>query len=145
MQLNLGIFEYNGKCGYRLKPEFMRRTDKQFDPFTQNTVDGIVAHTLSVKVSGGLRSAAVPMSITIRYICKRRRCAVCVSKMDQDIIYRALISESLKPILFSVIARENSITSLNNTSVCTFRNGAFGFISKEKGAVSHLRKKKTSH
>ncbi|XP_016334282.1 1-phosphatidylinositol 4,5-bisphosphate phosphodiesterase beta-1-like, partial [Sinocyclocheilus anshuiensis] len=47
MQLNLGIFEYNGKCGYRLKPEFMRRTDKQFDPFTQNTVDGIVAHTLS--------------------------------------------------------------------------------------------------
>lgn len=54
MQLNLGIFEYNGKCGYRLKPEFMRRTDKQFDPFTQNTVDGIVAHTLSVKVSDGL-------------------------------------------------------------------------------------------
>ncbi|XP_016372838.1 1-phosphatidylinositol 4,5-bisphosphate phosphodiesterase beta-1-like, partial [Sinocyclocheilus rhinocerous] len=50
MQLNLGIFEYNGKCGYRLKPEFMRRTDKQFDPFTQNTVDGIVAHTLSVKI-----------------------------------------------------------------------------------------------
>lgn len=55
MQLNLGIFEYNGKCGYRLKPEFMRRTDKQFDPFTQSTVDGIVAHTLSVKVSDGLR------------------------------------------------------------------------------------------
>lgn len=53
MQLNLGIFEYNGKCGYRLKPEFMRRTDKQFDPFTQNTVDGIVAHTLSVKVISG--------------------------------------------------------------------------------------------
>uniref|UniRef100_A0A671MJY0 1-phosphatidylinositol 4,5-bisphosphate phosphodiesterase n=1 Tax=Sinocyclocheilus anshuiensis TaxID=1608454 RepID=A0A671MJY0_9TELE len=53
MQLNLGIFEYNGKCGYRLKPEFMRRTDKQFDPFTQNTVDGIVAHTLSVKIISG--------------------------------------------------------------------------------------------
>ncbi|XP_067274524.1 1-phosphatidylinositol 4,5-bisphosphate phosphodiesterase beta-1 isoform X2 [Pseudorasbora parva] len=53
MQLNLGIFEYNGKCGYRLKPEFMRRTDKQFDPFTQSTVDGIVAHTLSVKIISG--------------------------------------------------------------------------------------------
>uniref|UniRef100_A0A8C1UH15 Phosphoinositide phospholipase C n=1 Tax=Cyprinus carpio TaxID=7962 RepID=A0A8C1UH15_CYPCA len=53
MQLNLGIFEYNGKCGYRLQPEFMRRTDKQFDPFTQNTVDGIVAHTLSVKIISG--------------------------------------------------------------------------------------------
>ncbi|GBO98499.1 1-phosphatidylinositol 4,5-bisphosphate phosphodiesterase classes I and II [Eumeta japonica] len=25
MQLNLGIFEYNKRCGYLLKPEFMRR------------------------------------------------------------------------------------------------------------------------
>lgn len=51
MQLNLDMFEYNGKCGYRLKPEFMRRPDKNFDPFTESTVDGIVAHTLSVKVT----------------------------------------------------------------------------------------------
>ncbi|XP_072539296.1 1-phosphatidylinositol 4,5-bisphosphate phosphodiesterase beta-1 isoform X2 [Salminus brasiliensis] len=53
MQLNLGMFEYNGKCGYRLKPEFMRRPDKHFDPFTESTVDGIVAHTLSVKIISG--------------------------------------------------------------------------------------------
>ncbi|XP_056619822.1 1-phosphatidylinositol 4,5-bisphosphate phosphodiesterase beta-1 isoform X3 [Triplophysa dalaica] len=53
MQLNLGIFEYNGKCGYRLKPEFIRRADKHFDPFTQRTMDGIVAHTLSVKIISG--------------------------------------------------------------------------------------------
>lgn len=51
MQLNLGMFEYNGKSGYRLKPEFMRRPDKNFDPFTESTVDGIVANTLSIKVS----------------------------------------------------------------------------------------------
>jgi len=51
MQLNLGMYEYNGKSGYRLKPEFMRRPDKHFDPFTESTVDGIVANTLSVKVS----------------------------------------------------------------------------------------------
>ena len=44
------MFEYNGRSGYRLKPEFMRRPDKHFDPFTENTVDGIVANTLSVKV-----------------------------------------------------------------------------------------------
>ncbi|XP_016367368.1 1-phosphatidylinositol 4,5-bisphosphate phosphodiesterase beta-1-like [Sinocyclocheilus rhinocerous] len=50
MQLNLGMYEYNGKSGYRLKPEFMRRPDKHFDPFTESTVDGIVANTLSVKV-----------------------------------------------------------------------------------------------
>lgn len=49
-QLNLFMFEYNGRGGYRLKPEFMRRPDKHFDPFTENTVDGIVANTLSVKV-----------------------------------------------------------------------------------------------
>lgn len=54
MQLNLGMYEYNGKCGYRLKPEFMRRPDKHFDPFTESTVDGIVANTLSVKVNVGL-------------------------------------------------------------------------------------------
>lgn len=55
MQLNLGMYEYNGKCGYRLKPEFMRRPDKHFDPFTESTVDGIVANTLSVKVCVALR------------------------------------------------------------------------------------------
>uniref|UniRef100_A0AAR2KHU3 Phosphoinositide phospholipase C n=1 Tax=Pygocentrus nattereri TaxID=42514 RepID=A0AAR2KHU3_PYGNA len=53
MQLNLGMYEYNGKSGYKLKPEFMRRPDKHFDPFTESTVDGIVAHTLSVKIISG--------------------------------------------------------------------------------------------
>uniref|UniRef100_A0AAR2M4H5 1-phosphatidylinositol 4,5-bisphosphate phosphodiesterase n=1 Tax=Pygocentrus nattereri TaxID=42514 RepID=A0AAR2M4H5_PYGNA len=53
MQLNLGMYEYNGKSGYRLKPEFMRRPDKHFDPFTESTVDGIVANTLSIKIISG--------------------------------------------------------------------------------------------
>lgn len=51
MQLNMGVFEYNGLSGYLLKPEFMRRTDKHFDPFTENIVDGIVANTVKIKVS----------------------------------------------------------------------------------------------
>ena len=51
MQLNLGMFDYNGRCGYILKPDFMRRKDRMFDPFAESTVDGIVAGTLSVKVS----------------------------------------------------------------------------------------------
>lgn len=50
MQLNMGVFEYNGGSGYLLKPEFMRRTDKHFDPFTENIVDGIVANTVKIKV-----------------------------------------------------------------------------------------------
>uniref|UniRef100_A0A8C5I9Q8 1-phosphatidylinositol 4,5-bisphosphate phosphodiesterase n=1 Tax=Gouania willdenowi TaxID=441366 RepID=A0A8C5I9Q8_GOUWI len=53
MQLNMGVFEYNGRSGYLLKPEFMRRTDKQFDPFTENRVDGIVANTLKIEVISG--------------------------------------------------------------------------------------------
>uniref|UniRef100_A0AAQ5Y6M1 Phosphoinositide phospholipase C n=1 Tax=Amphiprion ocellaris TaxID=80972 RepID=A0AAQ5Y6M1_AMPOC len=53
MQLNMGVFEYNGGSGYLLKPEFMRRTDKHFDPFTENIVDGIVANTVKVEVISG--------------------------------------------------------------------------------------------
>lgn len=51
MQFNLGIFEYNGRTGYILKPDFMRRRDRHFDPFAESTVDGIIAGTLSIKVS----------------------------------------------------------------------------------------------
>uniref|UniRef100_A0A3B5AVL8 1-phosphatidylinositol 4,5-bisphosphate phosphodiesterase n=1 Tax=Stegastes partitus TaxID=144197 RepID=A0A3B5AVL8_9TELE len=53
MQLNMGVFEYNGRSGYLLKPEFMRRTDKHFDPFTEKIVDGIVANTVKIKVISG--------------------------------------------------------------------------------------------
>ncbi|CAB1331015.1 unnamed protein product [Coregonus sp. 'balchen'] len=53
MQLNLGMYEYNGKSGYRLKPEFMRRPDKHFDPFAESTVDGIVANTVKIKIISG--------------------------------------------------------------------------------------------
>ncbi|XP_076145339.1 1-phosphatidylinositol 4,5-bisphosphate phosphodiesterase beta-3 isoform X1 [Alosa pseudoharengus] len=53
MQLNMGVFEYNGGCGYLLKPEFMRRTDKHFDPFTENIVDGIVANTVKITIISG--------------------------------------------------------------------------------------------
>ncbi|XP_039284190.1 1-phosphatidylinositol 4,5-bisphosphate phosphodiesterase classes I and II isoform X2 [Nilaparvata lugens] len=50
MQLNLGIFEYNQRCGYLLKPEFMRRKDRRLDPFAESTVDGIIAGTVAVHV-----------------------------------------------------------------------------------------------
>lgn len=53
MQLNMGLFDYNNRSGYILKPEFMRRPDKTFDPFTESTVDGIIAGTVSVKIISG--------------------------------------------------------------------------------------------
>ena len=51
MQINLGIFEYNGRSGYVLKPDFMRRVDRHFDPFAESTVDGIVAGSVNIRVS----------------------------------------------------------------------------------------------
>ncbi|XP_011165948.1 1-phosphatidylinositol 4,5-bisphosphate phosphodiesterase classes I and II isoform X1 [Solenopsis invicta] len=50
MQLNCGIFEYNQRCGYLLKPEFMRRKDRRLDPFAESTVDGIIAGTVHINV-----------------------------------------------------------------------------------------------
>ncbi|XP_065226252.1 1-phosphatidylinositol 4,5-bisphosphate phosphodiesterase-like isoform X1 [Planococcus citri] len=53
MQLNQGKFEYNGNCGYLLKPDFMRRSDKQFDPFAETPVDGVIAAQCTVQVIAG--------------------------------------------------------------------------------------------
>lgn len=51
MQLNQGKFEYNGNCGYLLKPDFMRRPDRIFDPFAESPVDGVIAAQCSVQVN----------------------------------------------------------------------------------------------
>ncbi|NXO23402.1 PLCB2 phosphodiesterase, partial [Cisticola juncidis] len=48
MQQNMALFEFNGQCGYLLKHEFLRRPDKQFDPFSVDRIDGLVATTVCV-------------------------------------------------------------------------------------------------
>ena len=53
MQLNQGRFEYNGNCGFLLKPDFMRRDDRIFDPFAETPVDGVIAAQCSVQVISG--------------------------------------------------------------------------------------------
>ncbi|KAF6034895.1 PLCB4 [Bugula neritina] len=53
MQLNQGKFEYNGNCGYLLKPEFMRRSDREFNPFSECSVDGVIPAHCSVQVISG--------------------------------------------------------------------------------------------
>ena len=50
MQLNQGKFEYNGNSGYLLKPDFLRRADKYFDPFSESPVDGVIAAFCSIQV-----------------------------------------------------------------------------------------------
>ncbi|KAH0956604.1 hypothetical protein HN011_004935 [Eciton burchellii] len=52
MQLNQGKFEYNGTTGYLLKPDFMRRPDRNFDPFSED-VDGIITAQCTVQVIAG--------------------------------------------------------------------------------------------
>ncbi|PAV88183.1 hypothetical protein WR25_19754 [Diploscapter pachys] len=53
MQLNMGKFEYNGGSGYLLKPDFMRRPDRTFDPFSESPVDGVIAAHCSIRVISG--------------------------------------------------------------------------------------------
>lgn len=53
MHLNLGIFEYNHRCGYLLKPEFMRRKDRRLYPFAESIIDGIIAGTVNITVISG--------------------------------------------------------------------------------------------
>ncbi|NWX26015.1 PLCB2 phosphodiesterase, partial [Notiomystis cincta] len=53
MQQNMALFEFSGQCGYLLKHEFMRRPDKQFDPFSVDRIDGLVATTCCSQVLSG--------------------------------------------------------------------------------------------
>ncbi len=49
MQLNMALFEFNGRTGYMLKHDVIRRNDKKFDPFCDR-IDTIIASTLTIKV-----------------------------------------------------------------------------------------------
>uniref|UniRef100_A0A3Q0S3F9 1-phosphatidylinositol 4,5-bisphosphate phosphodiesterase n=1 Tax=Amphilophus citrinellus TaxID=61819 RepID=A0A3Q0S3F9_AMPCI len=52
MQLNMALFEFNGRTGYVLKHDVMRRSDKKFDPFCDR-IDTVVASTLTIKIYSG--------------------------------------------------------------------------------------------
>ncbi|KAM9201792.1 1-phosphatidylinositol 4,5-bisphosphate phosphodiesterase beta-2 isoform 4-T4 [Dugong dugon] len=53
MQQNMALFEFNGQSGYLLKHEFMRLPDKQFNPFSVDRLDVVVATTLLITVISG--------------------------------------------------------------------------------------------
>ncbi|XP_077587715.1 1-phosphatidylinositol 4,5-bisphosphate phosphodiesterase beta-2 [Stigmatopora nigra] len=52
MQLNMSWFEFNGRTGYLLKHDVLRRADKKFDPFCDR-IDTVVAITLTIKIYSG--------------------------------------------------------------------------------------------
>ena len=53
MQLNLGMFEFQNRCGYRLKPIEVRSSEKDFDPFLESGVDGVVSSSLKLLIMSG--------------------------------------------------------------------------------------------
>ncbi|XP_056145363.1 1-phosphatidylinositol 4,5-bisphosphate phosphodiesterase delta-4 [Lampris incognitus] len=53
MDLNDGLFNQNGHCGYVLKPDFMRNVDKIFDPEKPKEHDGYSPLRLSIQVISG--------------------------------------------------------------------------------------------
>uniref|UniRef100_A0A8C5DSL8 Phosphoinositide phospholipase C n=1 Tax=Gouania willdenowi TaxID=441366 RepID=A0A8C5DSL8_GOUWI len=53
MDLNDGLFSQNGRCGYVLKPSFMREPEKRFNPETPQRRDGYQPVVLTVQVISG--------------------------------------------------------------------------------------------
>ncbi|GAU93265.1 hypothetical protein RvY_05231 [Ramazzottius varieornatus] len=54
MQLNTAMFEQNGRSGFLIKPELMRRKDRTLDPFTESPLDGVVPAALTIRILSGL-------------------------------------------------------------------------------------------
>nr|XP_021323208.1 1-phosphatidylinositol 4,5-bisphosphate phosphodiesterase beta-2 [Danio rerio] len=69
MQLNMALFEFNGRTGYLLKHDVMRRSDKKFDPFCDR-IDTIIASTLTIKIYSGqfLSDKAVKTGVEVELI-----------------------------------------------------------------------------
>ncbi|XP_047432267.1 1-phosphatidylinositol 4,5-bisphosphate phosphodiesterase delta-4 [Mugil cephalus] len=53
MDLNDGLFNQNGCCGYVLKPSFMREGEKRFDPETPQKLDDYQPVVLTIQVISG--------------------------------------------------------------------------------------------
>uniref|UniRef100_A0AAQ5ZCM5 Phosphoinositide phospholipase C n=1 Tax=Amphiprion ocellaris TaxID=80972 RepID=A0AAQ5ZCM5_AMPOC len=53
MDLNDGLFSQNGRCGYVLKPDFMKEAEKRFDPETPQQRDHYQPIILTIQVISG--------------------------------------------------------------------------------------------
>lgn len=140
MQLNMGLFDYNNRSGYILKPEFMRRPDKTFDPFTESTVDGIIAGTVSVQViSGQFLSekrgntfVEVEMYGLPADTARRRRTKVCQSNGvnpswdDEPFVFKKIVLPdlaSLRVAAYEEVGRSNRLIGYRILSLVGLRPG----------------------
>lgn len=53
MQLNLGLFAFNGGCGYLEKPSVLRLSRDSFDPKTRTSVENVAALQINVTLLSG--------------------------------------------------------------------------------------------
>ncbi|XP_071243600.1 1-phosphatidylinositol 4,5-bisphosphate phosphodiesterase delta-4-like [Salvelinus alpinus] len=53
MDLNDGLFSQNGRCGYVLKPDFMRMSERRFDPEVPHNREGYRPLSLCIQVISG--------------------------------------------------------------------------------------------
>uniref|UniRef100_A0AAQ6II69 Phosphoinositide phospholipase C n=1 Tax=Anabas testudineus TaxID=64144 RepID=A0AAQ6II69_ANATE len=67
MQLNMALFEFNGRTGYLLKHDVIRRSDKKFDPFCDR-IDTVVASTLTIKAGQFLSDKSVKTGVEVEVI-----------------------------------------------------------------------------
>lgn len=68
MQLNMALFEFNGRSGYLLKHDVLRRGDKKFDPFCDR-IDTVVASTLTIKAGSPPCHQYAPLTLTAPTVC----------------------------------------------------------------------------
>lgn len=63
------VFACSMCLSYLLKPDFMRRSDRMFDPFSETPVDGVIAAHCSVQVwSSDILSIQKKNSISILFV-----------------------------------------------------------------------------
>jgi phosphatidylinositol phospholipase C beta len=53
MQVNLGLFSFNGSCGYLEKPVSLCQSTGSFDPKRRTNVENVVTYQLEIKVISG--------------------------------------------------------------------------------------------
>jgi phosphatidylinositol phospholipase C beta len=114
MQLNLGKFSYNKKCGYLLKPEAMRRigVNQSFDSFSENTMANIVAQTATIQLINGIfmLEKRKPSYITIELyglpVDTFKGTRVFRAKVDSTRAFNAFFSDTDTVFRFSKVNRQ---------------------------------------
>ncbi|KAJ3606682.1 hypothetical protein NHX12_026201 [Muraenolepis orangiensis] len=104
MQLNQGKFEYNGSCGYLQKPDFMRRSDRMFDPFSETPVDGVIAAHCSVQPALSLLTACLqPAAYSLLTACLQPAYSLLLTACSQP-AYSLLLTACLQPAAYSLLS-----------------------------------------